>query len=149
MQLKKQYGFSMKIITIAGLALILAVCGVFLTDITALKYRSASLQKLQEQIVKADRRCSVRFKGSNFVLCASIAEESLMEMEDYPDIDLTSLFNLRELTITEAFEQGKITEKAKDAALDQLALSMTRKFEKRNEEAWPILPSFQPSSQHR
>ncbi len=139
----------MKIIITARLTIILIVCCVSLADIIALKHRSASLQKLQTELSKAYKRCNTRFQGSNFVLCASIAEESLMELEEYPDIDLISRFDLRELTITEAFEHGKITEKEKNAALDQLALSMTREFEKRNEEAWPILSSFQPTSQHQ
>lgn len=139
----------MRIIIMAGITCLFAVCILFLADLVALKYRSARLQTLQEQIVKAHKRCSTRFQGSHFVLCASIAEESLMELEDFPNIDLTSRFDLRELAITEAFEQGKITETEKNAALDQLTLSMTRELEKRNEEAWPVLSSFQPSSRHR
>jgi len=116
--------------------LTLGLCCAVVIEQVVFKHTSARLQKLREEMRNITLRCDKGFHGSNFILCADIGTEALLEIEDFQDADLLKRFDAKELEIIKAYERHEITSTERDTELDKLNEETNKEIDKRDK----ILP---------
>ncbi len=127
---------SLRTLVITLAMITLGLCCAVVIEQVVFKHTSARLQKLQEEMRNITLRCDKSFHGSNFILCADIGTEALLEIEDFQDADLLKRFDVKELEIIKAYEGHEITSTERDTELDRLNEETNKEIEERDK----ILP---------